>query len=121
MTLQRGDYAVILLTLLVVSLFAVQVYSQDLHPTIVCIESRGTEWVYPIDEDRVVAVTGPHGDTIIEVKDGLVRVKESPCPHHTCSLRGWMKNPGEWVACLPNEVMVSIEGGDDGGIDAFNL
>lgn len=85
------------------------------------IESRGTEWVYPIDEDRSVTVPGPHGDTVVEVKDGMVRFKESPCPDHVCMLRGWMKNAGEWEACLPNEVMVSIEGGNDDGIDAFNL
>jgi hypothetical protein len=121
MNLKRGDYGVFVLALLAVAGFAAAVYGQDLSPAMVRIECEGRSWVYPIDEDRQVSVEGPRGDTVVQIKDSLVRVKESPCPHKLCVSQGWQKHPGAWVACLPNRVIVSIEGEGDREIDGFSL
>ena len=42
----------------------------------------------------------------IEIKDGRVRITDSPCPNKTCISQGW-HNP---LVCLPNKVMISVEG-----------
>ena len=121
MILKHGDYGVIVLALLAVAGLAVAVYGQDASPVMVRIECEGRTWVYPIDEDRRVSIEGPRGDTVVQIKDSLVRVKESPCPHKLCVSQGWQKHPGAWVACLPNRVIVSIEGERDGDIDGLSL
>ena len=118
---KTGDYVVLALSVLVIAGFALQVYSQDFDTPVVSIESDGTKWVYPIDEDREIAIEGPLGETVVEIKDNLVRIRESPCSNKICVSRGWMNNPGQWAACLPNMVMVSIEGKARGDVDAFNL
>lgn len=121
MKLRGGDWGILLLSLLVISLFGVHVYSGDFSTLVVTIESEGEKWVYPIDEERTIAIEGPLGETVVEIKDHLVRIKESPCPDHICVFRGWMQNSGEFAACLPNRVIVSVEGHEHEDVDDFHL
>lgn len=55
--------------------------------------------------DREVAVPGPLGDTVVEIKAGRVRVKSDPGPHQVCVRQGWLM-PGQTAICLPNRVSV---------------
>ncbi|MCK5427705.1 MAG: NusG domain II-containing protein, partial [Thermodesulfovibrionia bacterium] len=34
----------------------------------------------PLNKDRVVKVSGPLGDSFVEIKNGKARMKSSPCP-----------------------------------------
>ena len=83
------------------------------------LKGRGGEWVYPLSADREVRVAGPLGDTIVEISGKTVRIIDSPCPNKTCIAAGAISKPGQWVACLPNQVFVSVEGRRaNDGIDA---
>jgi hypothetical protein len=108
MRLARGDWCILFLCVFAVTVVSIYVYSHDFSPSMVTIESDGKSWVYPIETPRVVEVEGPLGTTVVEIADGMVRFKSSPCPDHVCMLRGWMKNPGEFAACLPNRVMATV-------------
>ena len=55
----------------------------------------------PLQEDGVYAVDGKLGEVEIEVKDGKVYVSDPATP----------------IICLPNEVVVQIEGGGEGAVD----
>ena len=86
------------------------------------IEGPSGRWLYPLDRDVTVPITGPLGDTVVEIKGGKARIARSPCPNQTCVAAPAIDRPGEWNACLPNEVIIRVEndGGEkDGGIDAF--
>ena len=63
-----------------------------------------------LQEDRKLTVTGPLGETEIEVRDGRVRVVRSPGWRQLCVRRGWISRPGEALICLPNRVIVEIPG-----------
>ena len=65
----------------------------------------------PLDRDGEVAVHGPLGDSIIEVRDGKARFKDSPCSGKVCIHAGWLHAGGEFAACLPNHVAIEITGG----------
>lgn len=91
--------------------FSVLAYSGGRGPAEVVIEASGARWIYPLSQDRTVNVPGPLGDTIVVVEGGKAFVKDSPCPDKLCVLAGAIGTPGQWVACLPNRVMVSIRGG----------
>jgi hypothetical protein len=121
MKLKGGDWGILVLTLLVISLFAAQVYSEEFSTLVVSIESDGEKWVYPIDQGRTVSFDGPLGETVVEIEDDMVRIKDSPCPDHICVFRGWMKHSGEFAACLPNRVIVSVEGHTHEDIDDLDL
>ncbi len=83
----------------------------------VVIEASGAQWIYTLDQDRVERVRGPLGDTIVVIRDGAARVESSPCPDKLCVLAGAISRPGQWVACLPNKVMVRIGGSGAGKVD----
>lgn len=57
----------------------------------------------------------------IEVKNGRVRMLEMDkevCPEGICSDTGWIENSYESIVCLPNRIIVTIEGNKDEVIDA---
>ncbi len=58
---------------------------------------------------RKLAVKGPQGSTGITVGDGGVRVHSSSCRHKRCEHAGFISRPGDFVACAPNRVLISIE------------
>jgi len=65
-----------------------------------------------------VKVTG--GVATIEMRDGAVRLvptAEYSCPERICLRTGWIRRPGEAIICVPNKLVVRIEGRED-GIDA---
>lgn len=55
--------------------------------------------------DRDIAVPGPLGETLVEIKAGRVRVKSDPGSHQVCVKQGWLM-PGQVAICLPNRVSV---------------
>ena len=64
-----------------------------------------------LDTNVTKTVTGPLGKTVIVVKDGTVRITDSPCPHHYCVRMGTLRNSGEIAVCVPNRVVVTVRGG----------
>ena len=50
----------------------------------------------------------------IEIKDGRVRMLEASCPNHLCIRQGWISLEGQSIVCLPNKVVVRIEGSGNG-------
>jgi hypothetical protein len=55
----------------------------------------------------------------IEVSKGRVRVEKSDCPRQICVHQGWISAPSQTLVCVPNKMLVEIEGsGGSGGYDA---
>lgn len=46
----------------------------------------------------------------LEVADGAIRFVESPCPDHVCEGFGWLRQEGDWAACLPAKAMLTVGG-----------
>jgi len=76
----------------------------------------------PLDEDRSVALTGPLGETLMEIRDHRVWITASPCPHKDCMRMGRISRGGELLACVPNHLLIRIEGaaGNDAGPDLIS-
>ena len=72
----------------------------------------------PLSENRVVHVTGPIGETQVEIKAGKVRVVKSPCSKKLCIKAGYIQYADRFAACLPNRVVVRVLGATQRGIDA---
>lgn len=119
MRLRPLDLAILILAIFVLGIVSLSVYGVRGGRLSVVISGNGQEWVYPLNEDRRVEVPGPLGTTVVEVQQGGARIVSSPCPNQTCVAAGSIERAGQWLACLPNQVFVRIEGGgDDEGLDA---
>ncbi len=69
--------------------------------------------------ERTLSVQGFQGESLIEVKEGRVRMVDSACPDKLCVRTGWISRPGESAVCLPNRVVIEVLGGE-GGPDVVN-
>jgi len=69
-------------------------------------------WVFPLDAAESVVVSGPLGDTVVEIGGGGARITSSPCLNQTCVSAGRILMAGQWSACLPNRVMMYIDEGE---------
>ena len=72
------------------------------------VEAGGSTWVYPLDTDRSITIPGPLGPTEIRIEGGAAHIINSPCPNKTCTAARPISRSGEWMACLPNQVIVRI-------------
>jgi len=72
------------------------------------VESPEGSFRYSLATDREVIVHGPLGETHILIENGEARVIDSPCPTKTCIQQGAISNPRGWVACLPNQILLTI-------------
>jgi hypothetical protein len=107
------DAAVILVALALTGLSAFTAYVKPRNTTQVLIEGSGRRWVYPLDADETVVVPGPLGNTTVRIQNSQAWVVNSPCDNKTCIAAGHARARGDWVACLPNNVFLMIEGSDD--------
>lgn len=78
----------------------------------VSVNANGVHYEYSATSNGMYTVAGELGETSFEIKDGRVRIIDSPCPNKTCVAQGW-HNP---LVCLPNKVMITVE--DEGGAGA---
>lgn len=64
-----------------------------------------------LGEERRLRIGGRLGDSVIEIHDGKAHFLESPCTSKVCVRSGWLQETGEFAACLPNGVSVTVAGG----------
>lgn len=63
-------------------------------------------YTFPLDIDRIVPVSTPDGNMIIEINDEKVRVSESDCPKKFCVSQGWIAKGA--IICLPNKTVILV-------------
>jgi len=79
----------------------------------VLIRGDAGEWVYPVNAEETIVVKGPIGDTTVRIHGNSAWIESSPCDNYTCIAVGSVSKQGEWVACLPNNVLLIIHGIND--------
>ncbi len=87
----------------------------------VIIKSDGKLFAtYSLYEDRTIEVPAPgdsDGFNIVEIKAGKVSVTDASCSNQVCVNSSEISKSGESIVCLPNKLVVSIEGDKEGGED----
>ena len=56
-------------------------------------------------------VAGRLGDSVLQIENGKIRFIASPCTNKYCVHAGWLSHSGEIAACLPNGVLIEVQGG----------
>lgn len=65
----------------------------------------------PLDRPARRTFNLAHGRLTVEVEPGKgIRILESDCPAKVCLHHGWAAHTGETIVCVPNELLVEIEG-----------
>ena len=72
-----------------------------------------------VDEPYTVQIDGAVTN-IVAVEKGRIRVSEATCPDHICIRQGWISNGIVPIVCLPNNLVVQIEGAALAEVDAVS-
>jgi hypothetical protein len=116
--LSIADVSIAALGVALVLFFSIRVYNPGGAPARVVVEGGGRRWEFPLDAVETLKVAGPLGDTVVELGGMRARVVSSPCANQICIAAGGIHRHGQWIACLPNQVMVRVEAGGEGELDA---
>jgi hypothetical protein len=103
----------ILIALALTGFSAFAAYARPRSAAQVLIEGSGRRWVFPLDAEETIPVPGPLGETVVRIHNHEAWVESSPCDNQTCVAAGHVNKQGEWAACLPNNVLLMVEGRDD--------
>lgn len=75
-------------------------------------------YTLPLNEPAELTLTASNGGrNTITVRDGRICVSHATCPDQVCVNQGWTDNPATPIVCLPNGLILRIQGGDS-GLDA---
>lgn len=67
----------------------------------------------------IYEVEGALGKVKIEAGDGKIRVIEETSNKHLCSKQGYISNVHDVIVCLPNKIVIKIEGKEDQKVDVI--
>lgn len=73
-----------------------------------------------LNESKIYEFSFNNNIGYVEAKNGKVRMLEMNreiCPNAICSDTGWIDTNYQSIVCLPNKIIVTIEGGKDADID----
>ncbi|PIV55626.1 hypothetical protein COY52_08645 [Candidatus Desantisbacteria bacterium CG_4_10_14_0_8_um_filter_48_22] len=73
-----------------------------------------------LKEDGVKDLPVTTGKMKYEVRQGRVRILESDCPRKMCMHQNWIGGTGQVIVCLPNKVIMEIEGGTNTRYDILS-
>ena len=121
MGLKLLDGLAVVLVLLVLFLSFFIIYNINDEGTSVHINTASSQFIYPLNSANEIQIKGLLGDSYVEIKEGQVRVTSAPCPLKICIHQGPISETGQWIACLPNGIMLRIisETKEEPEIDAF--
>ena len=113
---------ILLIVLVVIGLLAsVYIAASKSGGDTVIIEQSGKLYgkysLYQDAEVDVVATDSIRSDVHVSIKDGTAKVTKSGCKNQVCVRHSAINSVGESIICLPNKVVVRIEG-KGGGYDA---
>jgi hypothetical protein len=104
------DIIIILLAAGLTVFSAQSAYLKPQETSYVLIQGENHSWTFPLEADETVIVSGPLGDTVVRINGKNAWVESSPCLNQTCVGTGHIRRQGSWAACLPNNVLLIIEG-----------
>ena len=65
-----------------------------------------------IDETKTIEINTDYGMNTVEITKDSVRVTEADCPDKLDVKEGAISKANEMIICLPNRLMIEIEGGE---------
>lgn len=108
--LRPGDWGTVLLGALVVGVsFPLLWTGGQAERAVIRLDGKVMA-EFPLAAPRRYTVTGPLGDTLIEIAPGRARVLADPGPRQYCVQQGWLTRPNAIAICAPNHVSLSLSG-----------
>lgn len=121
--MNKKDICLILVFLLIAGLIYLFTRNGEVGNQ-VRITLDGKEYgTYSLTENQEIPVQSEYGCNIVQIKDGMVFMKDADCPDKYCIHQGKTARKNKSIVCLPHKLMVEVvEASKDkpaDGIDAM--
>lgn len=115
--LKKGDIILVIILLLAAlsAVAGIKIFrDRDSGGEKIAIIKQGDKIIKQIklnemDGSEILTVIGDY-ENVILIEKGRIRFEKSTCPDHICVNTGWLEGKGDIAVCLPNHVIVKIEG-----------
>lgn len=115
----RGDWLVISVSLGLVILSFFALWSHQPATTLRVRINDAVLGEFSLMQNKQLKVQGKIGISTIEIQQGKVRFKQSPCNSQYCVHQGWLQHAGQAAICIPNQVSIELIGATQ-TIDTLN-
>ena len=88
---------------------------------VVVVADGQTRFTAGLDQHQVTDIEGPLGATRLIIDARGARVDSSPCPRKLCMQMGPAKETNDLIACVPNRILVRIDGAADSTERPYDL
>lgn len=105
-----GDWLVIITSIVMVGFLFQQLWSSTPASQLKIRQGDTIIGTYDLNQNRVLHIHGPLGDSHISIQQGKVRFKQSPCNNQYCVHQGWLSREGQVAICLPNQISLQLIG-----------
>lgn len=61
-------------------------------------------------QSKILKISGKLGNAVIEIEQGKVRFKHSPCHNQYCVYQGWLSHANQAAICIPNQISIELIG-----------
>lgn len=113
------DYVVFAGALLLLALLIGSLLTRTSDERFVYIKTANGERFHNINQDQKLTLAGPVGLTEVVIHNQTVAVTRSPGKQQICVNKGAISKGGEWLICLPNQILIRILGAEaDNQIDS---
>lgn len=110
MVIKPLDLFIIFITVILIALYVVLILPTNKSNSFVHVEVEGEKYIYDLNTDREFKIRGPLGDSTINIEKSKVSIISSPCKNKTCIHIGEINKSNQSTACLPNRLIITIEG-----------
>ena len=108
---------ILLLSVAVAGLLVVQILQQQDSAQVTVTVGGEVYGVYSLQHPQMIEVEDEMGYNRIIIEDGYVRMEEADCPDQYCVKHARIHYNHETIVCLPHELVVEIDDGEDMGVD----
>lgn len=114
--MKKNDFVLIgIIILLAVSILGYHFLKDRDGDAFVVITVDGKAYgTYDLSADQTVDINGTN--TLV-IKDGTADMQDAGCPDKLCVHQKAISRDGESIICLPNKIVVTIEGGKKSELD----
>ena len=105
-----GDWLVVLIMLMLSLAGIVSIAAMPEGSRVLVTCGDALFFTAPLDQPRTLAIDGPLGRTKLVIDEQGARIIESPCPRKICISMGAAKHTADLLACVPNRILVHIDG-----------
>ena len=117
--LKLADLILIVTIIISILVIAIELYGKNSTGKKVLIIGQDYRKEFSLRNYKKVEVPGPLGNTVVVIKNNKAWVEYSPCREKICMKMGKINRVGQQIICVPNRILVEIEG-KNGDIDAVS-